>query len=210
MGGCHRMSGAGASRAKRGCSSSSPSATSWIRSVGGTSPSCARWPSGGIGPMRRCPSSRTWMRSGCPSLVGCVRPWLCSGTDTMVRWDVEMATPATPYVILTDPGECRRLWQEYGTIRGVARAVGCHPDVARKWLERAGVIQRDRRLPPGTKPEGIERPGPPPEPEGDVAARLVQMLRRQPYTIERLADALDRAPSRVRVMVEDLRAQGYA
>src|SRR5690606_14435634 len=113
------------------------------------------------------------------------------------------------YVILTDPAECRRLWQEYGTIRGVARAVGCHPDVARKWLERAGVIQRDQRLPPGTKPEGVERPVPP-EAEDDATERLVQLLRRQPHTIEQLADALDRAPSRVRAMVEDLRAQGYA
>lgn len=126
------------------------------------------------------------------------------------RWGVEMAAPATPYAILADPAECHRLWQEHGTIRGVARAVGCHPDVARKWLERAGILRPDQRLPPGPKPKGVERPVPPPEPEGDVAARLVQLLRRQPYTIEQLADALDRAPSRVRAMVEDLRAQGYA
>src|SRR5690606_17329414 len=122
----------------------------------------------------------------------------------------EMAAPATPYPILTDPAECRRLWQDYGTIRGVARAVGCHPDVARKWLKRAGVLASDQRLPSRPKSEGADRPTSPPEAEDDATERLVQLLRRQPYTIEQLADALDRAPSRVRAMVGDLRAQGYA
>src|SRR5690606_34314826 len=102
----------------------------------------------------------------------------------MVRWGVEMAAPATPYAILADPAECRRLWQEYGTIRGVARAVGWHHGVDRKWLERGGVIQRDQRLSPGPKREGVEHPVAPPETEDDTTERLVQLLRRQPYTIE--------------------------
>src|SRR5690606_37402230 len=126
------------------------------------------------------------------------------------RWGVEMAAPATPYPILADPAECRRLWQEYGTIRGVARAVGCHPVVARKWLERAGVLASDQRLPSRPKSEGADRPTSPHESEDAAADRLVQLLRRQPHTVEQLADALDRGPARVRAMVEELRAQGYA
>lgn len=121
-----------------------------------------------------------------------------------------MAAPITPYAVLADPEQCRRLWAQHGSIRGVARAVGCNPGIARKWLERAGVLDYDQRLPPRPQGDGGQSPVSPAEQSGDSAELLVQMLRRRPYTIEQLADVLDRGPARVRDMVEELRAQGYA
>src|SRR5690606_1713622 len=210
MDGCHRTPGAWASPKRSACPWLSRSATSSTSSAASANLSCEPSSFGGTLVTRHCPSSRAWPRLGCASREGLAKRWRGYGTGMTARWGVEMVAPAAPYPILADPAEGGRLWQEYGTIRGVARAVGCHPVVARKWLERAGVFASDQRLPSRPKSEGADRPTSPHESEDAAADRLVQLLRRQPHTVEQLADALDRGPARVRAMVEELRAQGYA
>lgn len=59
---------------------------------------------------------------------------------------------------LSDPARCRELWRQYGSINGVARAVGCSYHTAKRYLAQAGIE-------PGMRTDGGEKPPVELEPE---------------------------------------------
>src|SRR5690606_13847415 len=59
---------------------------------------------------------------------------------------------------LSDPARCRELWRQYGSINGVARAVGCSYHTAKRYLAQAGIY-------PGMRTDGGEKPPVELEPE---------------------------------------------
>src|SRR5690606_2436235 len=107
----------------------------------------------------------------------------------------EEGATMSAYPQLADPVEYRRLLEEHGSKRAVARALGCAKSTVDEWGLKHGVAF-------ASEAKGKEAS------EEDQLDTILSMLR-HPCTLNELADAVDRSPSTVEKWLAQLRSDGY-